>query len=53
MKLNDSVFSDPAFLRAKGYAMPEFDVSEMRARTYANPQWAHFGPGNIFRASPG
>ena len=50
MKLNDSIFSDPAFLRAKGYAMPEFDVSEMRARTYSNPQWAHFGPGNIFRA---
>lgn len=50
MKLNDSVFAAKDLLISKGYAMPGFDVQAMRARTRENPQWAHFGPGNIFRA---
>ena len=50
MKLNDSVFANSAALEAKGYAMPAFDVKEMREKTRKNPQWVHFGPGNIFRA---
>ncbi|MGI6239913.1 MAG: mannitol dehydrogenase family protein [Christensenellales bacterium] len=37
-------------LREKGYITPAYDVRAMRARTQERPQWAHFGPGNIFRA---
>lgn len=50
MKLNDSVFANAAALAEKGYRLPGFDVAKMREATRKNPQWVHFGPGNIFRA---
>ena len=50
MKLNDEILWDIAALREKGYSVPEYDVAGMRAETRERPQWAHFGPGNIFRA---
>ena len=50
MKLNDDVLKGLGALREKGYSVPEYDVAEMRALTRERPQWAHFGPGNIFRA---
>lgn len=37
-------------LEKKGYAVPKYDVEKMRAVTRANPEWIHFGAGNIFRA---
>ena len=36
----------------KGYQMPAFDISAVRAKTHAEPVWVHFGAGNIFRAFP-
>lgn len=36
----------------KGYQMPAFDIEAVRAKTYAEPVWVHFGAGNIFRAFP-
>ena len=50
MKLNASLLNDLSALRDKGYAVPEYDVAAMKARTLEKPQWVHFGPGNIFRA---
>ncbi|MCR5558400.1 MAG: mannitol dehydrogenase family protein [Butyrivibrio sp.] len=34
----------------KGYFVPSFDREKMIAETVANPEWVHFGAGNIFRA---
>lgn len=50
MKLNDGIFKSLGVLREMGYSVPEYDVPAMRAATRIGPQWAHFGPGNIFRA---
>ena len=35
---------------SKGYELPKFDVTAVRAATKAAPEWIHFGAGNIFRA---
>ena len=29
--------------------LPEFDIDQMRKSTQDNPEWVHFGAGNIFR----
>ncbi len=34
----------------KNYRLPEFDRASMIERTFENPEWVHFGLGNIFRA---
>ena len=34
----------------KGYRLPEFDLAGIHAATKADPEWIHFGAGNIFRA---
>ena len=34
----------------KGYQLPEFDIDAIHKATRANPEWIHFGAGNIFRA---
>ncbi|MCD8021040.1 MAG: mannitol dehydrogenase family protein [Clostridiales bacterium] len=36
----------------KGYYLPEYDPQEIAENTKKNPQWLHFGPGNIFRIFP-
>ncbi len=36
----------------KGYQLPGFDIEAVRARTYEQPTWVHFGAGNLFRAFP-
>ena len=43
----------PAFsveFREKGYALPKYDRAALKAKTYEEPTWLHFGAGNIFRA---
>ncbi len=32
-----------------GIKLPQFDISAMREETAKNPEWVHFGAGNIFR----
>ncbi|WP_026652361.1 mannitol dehydrogenase family protein [Butyrivibrio proteoclasticus] len=50
MKLNaSSVYTDNTW-KEKGYFVPSFDRDKMIAETKKNPQWVHFGAGNIFRA---
>ncbi len=50
MKLNLSALKDAKVWTDKGYKLPEYDVKAVAERTKANPEWLHFGAGNIFRA---
>ena len=34
----------------KGYHLPEYDRNKIEENTRKNPEWIHFGAGNIFRA---
>lgn len=34
---------------AQGIKLPNFDVEAVRRETAVNPEWVHFGAGNIFR----
>lgn len=36
----------------RGYLLPKFDIEAVKARTYEQPAWVHFGAGNLFRAFP-
>lgn len=36
----------------KGFELPAFDIASVREKTRREPQWLHFGAGNIFRAFP-
>ena len=50
MKLNlDSVLNEKDAWAAAGVALPKFDIAAMREATAKNPEWVHFGAGNIFR----
>ena len=50
MKLSlDSIRNKDAW---KGYHLPAFDPSVIAENTKNNPQWLHFGSGNIFRIFP-
>jgi len=50
MKLSlDSIQNQEAW---KGYHLPQYDPAIIAANTAKNPQWLHFGPGNIFRIFP-
>lgn len=37
-------------LHEKGYSIPEYNRKEIQANTKSNPNWIHFGAGNIFKA---
>ena len=50
MKLNEQGLADRAQWESKGYSLPKFDREKVKAATYENPFWVHFGAGNIFRA---
>lgn len=50
MKLNEQGLMDRAAWQAAGYALPEYDRTQVTKATRENPFWIHFGAGNIFRA---
>ena len=54
MKLTDILNGsyDPAEWESKGYRIPKYDIAALKAKTFAEPTWVHFGGGNIFRAFP-
>ncbi len=52
MKLRQSELKHRELWEEKGFKLPQFDRSEMIERTKKNPEWIHFGAGNIFRAFP-
>lgn len=50
MKLNiDSVVNNAAAWTNAGVELPQFDIAAMRAQSAVQPEWVHFGAGNIFR----
>ncbi len=50
MKLNESSVYSNAAWKEKGFFVPSYDRNKMIEETKANPEWVHFGAGNIFRA---
>lgn len=50
MKLNlESILNNAEAWRNAGVELPQFDIAAMRALTATQPEWVHFGAGNIFR----
>ncbi|MDR0222679.1 MAG: mannitol dehydrogenase family protein [Oscillospiraceae bacterium] len=41
-----------AVLSEKGYIFPAFDIEKVKAASVKEPEWLHFGAGNLFRAFP-
>lgn len=50
MKLNQSELHNKSIWEQNGFRLPQFDRTAMIKQTLANPEWIHFGAGNIFRA---
>lgn len=50
MKLNLNEIKDGS--KWNGYKLPEFDPKKIAENTRKNPEWIHFGAGNIFRIFP-
>ncbi|MCQ2519527.1 MAG: mannitol dehydrogenase family protein [Lachnospiraceae bacterium] len=53
MFLTNKGISDKAAYESKGYILPAFDRALVKKETDENPEWIHFGAGNIFRAFQG
>ena len=50
MKLSlESITKNPEEWKARGIALPKFDIAAVREQTKKTPEWVHFGAGNIFR----
>ncbi len=52
MKLNEKALKDRAVWEAGGFILPAFDRERVKEETRDNPEWMHFGCGNLFRAFP-
>lgn len=50
MILNEQGMLNRGEWEAKGYRLPAYDRPAMVEKTKANPNWLHFGAGNIFKA---
>ena len=50
MELTDKGLQDRQAWIAKGYSLPQYDRAAVREKSLQEPQWLHFGGGNIFRA---
>lgn len=49
MKLNYKDLKDVQAWTAAGIELPPYDPETLSVQTQADPRWAHFGIGNIFR----
>jgi len=50
MKLSlESIAKEKEAWAKAGVKLPLFDIAAVRAKTAAEPEWVHFGAGNIFR----
>lgn len=52
MKLTGKSIKDTEAWEKAGYELPHYDRDDVARQTAENPEWLHFGPGNIFRAFP-
>ncbi len=50
MKLCMNGISDKNEWITKGYDLPGFDIGKVSEKTAKEPEWVHFGGGNLFRA---
>ncbi len=50
LRLNEEGLKNREEWISHGYTLPAFDRAAMIRNTERNPQWVHFGAGNIFRA---
>lgn len=51
MKLNLEGLKNRDYIK-KNYKLPTFNIEQIKNNTKLNPEWIHFGAGNIFRAYP-
>ncbi|KGM96582.1 dioxygenase [Clostridium novyi A str. 4552] len=52
MKLRQEELTNNKVWQEAGFELPKFDRVKMIKYTRENPEWIHFGAGNIFRAFP-
>ncbi|MEG2290098.1 MAG: mannitol dehydrogenase family protein [Clostridium sp.] len=52
MKLKQKELENRQIWEESGFELPKFDRVKMIEETKENPEWIHFGAGNIFRAFP-
>ena len=52
MRLTNTEIMNTAQWEKAGIGLPKFNREAMIAATKENPEWVHFGAGNIFRAFP-
>ena len=52
MKLRQEELNNRKLWEDYGFELPKFNRSKMIKDTKENPEWIHFGAGNIFRAFP-
>lgn len=52
LKLNRDGLKNLEAWKKAGIALPKFDLQKAAAETARNPEWVHFGAGNIFRGFP-
>ena len=52
MKLTLKELENKKVWEEAGFELPQFDHQQMIEKTRANPEWVHFGAGNLFRAFP-
>ncbi len=52
MILNNTGIKDQKPWQSAGFELPEFNREKVRKNTLENPEWLHFGAGNIFRGFP-
>lgn len=50
MKLNLDAIKEHSTWEKAGFELPKYDIKQVRKNTKENPNWIHFGAGNIFRA---
>ena len=49
MKLTLNGINDDKQWESAGVKLPQYDAAAVKAATAKNPEWVHFGAGNIFR----
>ena len=52
MKLREEELNNKKLWEENGFELPKFNRNKMIKATKENPEWVHFGAGNIFRAFP-
>lgn len=50
MKLNHLIYENRDLWEAKSYNVSTYDRAKVITNTHENPEWIHFGAGNIFRS---